>query len=46
MTQQQRGVRLCYDMTKLEYPDIPSYKAFERKIKTIPMYAILRYRKG
>ena len=46
MTQQQRGVRLCYDMTKLEYPDIPSYKAFERKIKTIPMYAILRYREG
>ena len=46
MTQQQRGVRLCYDMTKLEYPNIPSYKAFERKIKTIPMYAILRYREG
>ena len=46
MTQQQRGVRLCYDMTKLEYPDIPSCKAFERKVKTIPMYAILRYREG
>lgn len=46
MTQQQRSVRLCYDMTKLEYPDIPSYKAFERKIKTIPMYAILRFREG
>lgn len=46
MTQQKRSIRLCYDVTKLEYPDIPSYKAFERKIKTIPMYALLRYREG
>lgn len=46
MTQQKRGVRLCYDMTKLEYPNIPSYKAFERKVKTIPDLAILRCREG
>lgn len=46
MTQQKRSVRLCYDVTKREHPDIPSCKAFERKIKTIPMYAILRYREG
>ena len=46
MTQQKRSVRLCHHITSMEYPDIPSYKAFERKIKTIPMYAILRYREG
>lgn len=46
MTQQKRGVRLCYDATKKEYPLIPSYKAFERKVKTIPHYAILYYREG
>lgn len=46
MTQQKRSVRLCHHITSMEYPDIPSYKAFERKIKTIPMYAILRYRDG
>ena len=33
LTQQERSIRLCYDITKLEYPDIPSYKAFERKKK-------------
>ena len=38
MTQQKRGVRLCYDVTKMEYPEVPSYKAFERKVKTIPYY--------
>lgn len=46
MTQQKRGVRLCYDITKKEYPLIPSYKTFERKVKTIPYYAILYYREG
>lgn len=46
MTQQKRGVRLCYDVTKMEYPEIPSCKAFERKVQTIPYYAILYYREG
>lgn len=46
MTQQKRGVRLCYDVTRLEYPQIPSCKAFERKVKTIPYYATLYYREG
>ncbi len=46
MTQQERSVRLCYDTTKREFPKIPSCKAFERKVKTIPYYAILRWRKG
>lgn len=46
MTQQKRSIRLCYDFTKMEYPLIPSYKAFERKVKTIPYYATLYYREG
>ncbi|MCX4372373.1 Mu transposase C-terminal domain-containing protein [Acutalibacter muris] len=46
MTQQKRGVKLCYDVTRMEYPDIPSCKAFERKVKTIPYYAVLYYRDG
>lgn len=46
MTQQKRSVRLCYDVTKREHPNIPSYKAFERKVKSIPYYAILYYREG
>ena len=46
MTQQKRGIRLCYDVTKLKYPQIPSVSAFERKVKTIPQYAILYYREG
>ena len=46
MTQQKRSIQLCYDFTKIEYPLIPSYKAFERKVKTIPYYAILYYREG
>ncbi|MCI5842958.1 MAG: Mu transposase C-terminal domain-containing protein, partial [Clostridiales bacterium] len=46
MTQQKRSIRLCYDVTKMEYPMIPSYKAFARKVQTIPYYAILYYREG
>lgn len=46
MTQQERSVRLCYDVTKLEYHDIPSISTFERKVRQIPQYAILYYRKG
>lgn len=33
MTQQKRGVQICYDYTKKEYPDIPSVYAFHRKVK-------------
>ncbi len=46
MTQQKRKVKLCYDLTKLEYPDIPSVSSFERKVRKIPQYAILYYREG
>jgi transposase InsO family protein len=46
MTQQRRGVRLCYDLTKRIYPDIPSVSTFERRVREIPHYAILYYRHG
>ena len=46
MTQQKRSAKLCYDVTQQEYPEIPSYRAFERKVQTIPYYAILYYREG
>lgn len=46
MTQQKRGVQICYDYTKKEYPDIPSVYAFYRKVNTIPEYALIRYRDG
>lgn len=46
MTQQKRGVQLCYDYTRKEYPDIPSVYAFHRRVKTIPQYALIRYREG
>lgn len=46
MTEQKRKIKLCYDITKKEYPDIPSVSAFERKVKKIPQYAILYYREG
>ena len=46
MTQQKRKIKLCYDITKLEFPDIPSVSAFERKIKKVPLYAMLYYREG
>lgn len=46
MTTQKRSIKWCYDKTKLAFPDIPSVSAFERKVKTIPKYAILKYRTG
>lgn len=46
MTQQQRTVKRCYDLTLREFPDIPSVSAFERRVRQIPQYAILYYREG
>lgn len=46
MTQQKRGVQLCYDYTKKEYPDIPSVYAFRRRVKTIPEQVLIYYREG
>lgn len=46
MTQQQRGVQLCYDHTRQKYPDIPSVYAFHRRVRKIDPYAIIYYRLG
>lgn len=46
MTFQRRSIKWCYDKTKLKFPDVPSLRSFERKVKKIPEYAILRYRVG
>ena len=46
MTLQKRSIQWCYDKTKMKFPDIPSVSAFKRKVRTIPEYAILRYRAG
>lgn len=46
MTEQRRTVKRCYDLTLQEFPDIPSVYAFERRVRQIPQYAILNYRKG
>lgn len=46
MTQEKRGVQLCYDYTKKEFPDIPSVYAFHRKVKAIPEHALTYYREG
>ena len=46
MTQQRRGIKLCYDITKSYYPDIPSVTTFERQVRKIPKLAIDLYRYG
>ena len=46
MTLQKRSAKWCWDKTKLKFPDIPSLRSFQRKVSTIPEYAILRYRIG
>lgn len=42
MTLQRRSIQWCYDKVKLAFPNVPSVSAFERKVKTIPEYAIQR----
>jgi len=46
MTQQKRSIKLCYDLIKPSFQNIPSASAFERKVRQIPLYAILYYREG
>lgn len=46
MTQQKRTIKRCYDLTKREFPGIPSVSAFELRVSKIPQYAILYYREG
>lgn len=46
MTLQKRSIQRCWELTRLEYPDIPTVSTFERKLKEIPKLAVLRYREG
>ena len=46
LTEQKRGIHLCYDLTKKEYPDIPSYITFARKVQKINKYVMTYYREG
>lgn len=48
MTPQKRSVRLCYDKTKKQFPDMkhPAYSTITKKVRQIPEYAILNFRCG
>ncbi len=46
MSQQKRGIQLCYDYTKKQFPDIPSTSTFRRRVKKIHPYAETYYREG
>ncbi len=48
MTEQKLSVKRCYELTCKHFCDkqIQSKKTFERKVKTIPEHAIIRYRFG
>lgn len=46
LTEQKRGVQLCYDLTKKVYPDIPSYITFTRKVSKFDKYTLTYYREG
>lgn len=46
MTQEKKGSKLCYDLTKKKFGDIPSFQTFWRQTQKIPDYAIVKYREG
>lgn len=46
MTQQKLSVQRCYELTRWEYPDIPSVSTFQRKVRKIPQLALIAYREG
>lgn len=46
MTLQKRSVQRCWELTRLEYPTIPTVSAFERKVKTLPKLVMIYYREG
>ncbi|MFV0344127.1 MAG: hypothetical protein ACK5JH_14780 [Anaerocolumna sp.] len=41
MTLQKRSVQRCWELTKREYPNIPTVSAFERNLTTIPKLAMI-----
>ena len=46
MTLQKRSVQRCWELTRLEYPNIPTVSAFERNLTTIPKLVMIYYREG
>ena len=46
MTLQKRSVQRCWELTRLEYPNIPTVSAFERNLATIPKLVMIYYREG
>lgn len=46
MTLQKRSIQRCWELTRLEYPNIPTVSAFERNLTTIPKLVIIYYREG
>lgn len=46
MTLQKRSVQRCWELTRLEYPNIPTASTFERNLTTIPKLVMIYYREG
>ena len=46
MTLQKRSIQRCWELTRLEYPNIPTVSAFERNLTTIPKLVMIYYREG
>lgn len=46
LQQQKRGVKLCYDLTKKVYPDIPTVETFRNQVNKIPYNTLVYYREG
>jgi len=46
LTQQQRGIKLCHDMTKKKFENIPHVSTFERAVAKLPRFTIIKYRYG
>lgn len=46
LTQQKLSISRCYQILKKQFPDAPSVSAFERKARTIPELARIKYREG
>lgn len=46
LTQQKLSISRCHQILKKQFPDAPSVSAFERKARTIPEYARIKYREG
>ena len=46
MNENKPTIQRCYEFTCRKFEDVPSVKAFERKLKTVPELVFKRYREG